>query len=99
MNRMIATALAALLACPAAAQQRPCVPRTALVQNLAEKYGETRRAVGLVSPSAMMELFASDDTGTWTIAVTNGAGISCLVGSGRFFEATDEPLPPKGEVN
>jgi orotate phosphoribosyltransferase len=38
--------------------------RAAVVKKLAEKYGETRQSVGIGSNNAMVEVFASNDTGS-----------------------------------
>jgi hypothetical protein len=48
-------------------------------------------------PNQMMELFAADDTRTWTILVTLPDGQSCLVASGSNFEAVSDQLPAKGD--
>ena len=40
-----------------------------------------------------MEVFASPETGTWTITVTTAAGMTCLVASGQAFEELAESLP------
>lgn len=74
-----------------------CAPRHQVVDRLAEKYGETRQSIGLGSNNAVMEVFASSETGTWTITVTMVSGMTCLVASGQAFEELVEALPPKGE--
>lgn len=90
-------ALAALTA-PAGAQTlRNCAPRDMIIERLKSQYGETRRAIGLGANSAIMELHASDETGTWTITVTMANGISCLVASGDTFETISEVLEPEGD--
>ena len=47
-----------------------CATRDVVVAELATKYSETRRGMGLGANNTIMELFASDATGTWTITVT-----------------------------
>ncbi len=42
---------------------------------------------------AVMEVFASSATGTWTITVTSPSGVTCLIASGQSFEALHEVLP------
>lgn len=79
-----------------AQSQRNCGPRDAVVQRLAEGYGETRQSVGIGSNNAMVEVFASADTGSWTILVTMPSGVTCLVASGEAFEQVVEALPAKG---
>ncbi|MCU0801032.1 MAG: hypothetical protein MUD11_04530 [Rhodobacteraceae bacterium] len=79
------------------AQAQQCAPRAALVAHLTEKYGETRRGLGLAGPDTMMEVYASADTGTWTITMTLANGTMCMVASGQGYEALAEELPAKGE--
>ncbi|ANT59703.1 hypothetical protein AYJ57_04555 [Salipiger sp. CCB-MM3] len=83
-----------LLGLPAAADQSACGPRDQIVARLAATYGETRQSIGIGNNNAVMELFASDETGSWTITVTGTDGVTCLVASGLAFEALHEPLPP-----
>jgi len=80
-----------------AAQQvhaRTCAPREDVVKRLAETYGETRRGIGISRQGAVMEVYASDQTRSWTITITLPDGITCLVASGQGFEAVAEALPP-----
>ena len=44
----------------------------------------------------MVEVYASSETGTWTIVVSNTAGLSCVVAAGEAFENLAEDLPPGG---
>lgn len=82
----------------ASAQQiRNCGPRDNVVARLAEGYGETRRSMGLGTNNTIIEVFASEETGTWTITVTTPNGLTCLVASGQAYEALAETLPPKGD--
>lgn len=74
-----------------------CAPRDMVVERLAAKYGETRQSMGLGSNNAVMEVFASLETGSWTITVTTAQGLTCLVASGQAFEELAEALPPKGD--
>lgn len=80
-----------------AQQGRNCAPREAVVERLANTYGESRQSIGLGEQGMVIETFASDDTGTWTITVTTPHGQTCLVASGRFWEELAEALPPQGE--
>jgi hypothetical protein len=73
-----------------------CAPREEVVNQLAESWGETRRSVGLAANNGVVELFASTESGTWTITVTMPGGLTCLVASGQAFEAVAEALPKPG---
>jgi hypothetical protein len=79
---------------PAMAQ---CGARDEVVAQLAAGYGETRRSMGLAANSAVIEVYASEATGTWTITVTLPSGMTCLVASGEGFETMADKLPAKGE--
>lgn len=77
----------------AQAQQRAnCSTRDTIVDRLANKYGETRQSMGLGANNAVVEVFASQDSGTWTITVTMASGVTCLVASGQAFETMNEDL-------
>jgi hypothetical protein len=91
--RLIACGLFfALIASPLYAAPQ-CNQRAAVMAHLAEKYGETPRAAGLAANSTVMELLASDETGSWTITVTTPDGMTCLIASGQNFEAMEAPKP------
>lgn len=86
----------ALTCTSAMAQQfRNCAPRDVVVERLAEGYGESRQSIGIGAQGAVVEVFASNETGTWTITVTNTSGLTCLVASGQSFETLAEALPAK----
>lgn len=91
-----ASALLIVLSGTAQAQARNCGLREAVVQRLAERFGETRQSMGLGSNNDMVEVFASPETGSWTILVTQPTGVACLVASGQSFERLAENLPAAG---
>lgn len=78
-----------------AQQSRNCAPRAMVVERLADKYGESRQSIGIGAQGAVVEVFASQDTGSWTITVTSTNGMTCLVASGQSFETLAEALPTK----
>ncbi|WP_282120109.1 hypothetical protein [Ruegeria atlantica] len=80
-----------------AAQQahaRNCAPRDEVIKRLTETYGETRQGIGIARQGAVMELYASDQSGSWTITVTLPDGMTCLVASGQAYEMIADALPP-----
>lgn len=80
------------------AQAAPqCGPRAEVVAQLAERFGEARRAMGLAANNMVMEVYASDASQSWTITVTAPDGQTCLIASGQGYEGMAEPLPAKGE--
>ena len=79
----------------AAAQQSYtmiCGQRAQVVAQLETRYGESVRSIGLATQNRIVEVFASDETGSWTITVTTADGMTCLMASGQHFE-TFAPLP------
>ena len=72
---------------------RNCAPRDAVLDRLADGYGESRQSMGLGANNQVVEVFASSETGTWTITVTMPNGLTCLVASGQAFEELAEVLP------
>ncbi|WP_457650454.1 hypothetical protein [Profundibacter sp.] len=75
-------------------QGQNCAAHDAVVTRLATAYGETRHSIGLAADNSVVEVFASDETGTWTITVTTADGTTCLVASGQAFEDMAAALPP-----
>ncbi|MEL6798787.1 MAG: hypothetical protein AAFR34_00810 [Pseudomonadota bacterium] len=70
-----------------------CGPRDRVIERLASVYGESRRSIGLAANNRVLEVYASDETGTWTVTVTLPDGMTCLVASGNAYEGF-ENLPP-----
>lgn len=98
LSCLLGAVTAAGLSGAAAAQQAAnCGPREAVVARLQQSFGETRQSIGLGANNALMEVFASEQTGTWTITVTLASGTTCLIAAGQAFETLTEPLPATGK--
>ncbi len=84
----------ALAGLPALAQtSRNCGPREVVHDRLASEWGESRQTVGLDGAGSMVEMYASDETGTWSIVVTSPQGTSCIISAGQAFGiVTGNPL-------
>ena len=99
MKRLLTASALSLsfLATGAGAQSAAnCASRDVVVERLASGFGETRQSLGLGSNNVVIEVFASNQTGTWTITVTMPNGVTCLVASGNAFEALAESPPSQG---
>lgn len=94
-----AIALGLIAATPLAeAQTRSaCAERGQVIERLAEKYGETLQSMGLHQNNGVVEVYASEDTGTWTILVTRPDGMACLLAAGQLWEGDAEPLDKPGK--
>ena len=80
-NKLLALSFgvgAMILAADSALARTNCHARDLVVTRLAERYGESRQSIGLAANNSVVEVFASLETGTWTITVTSpgfpGAG-------------------------
>jgi TRAP-type C4-dicarboxylate transport system permease small subunit len=74
-----------------------CGLRASVLEQLADRYGEARAAIGIAANGMVMELFAITGSQSWTITVTTPQGQTCLVASGTGYEALAEVAPPPGE--
>lgn len=82
---------ACLMATPLAAQSPQCGPREEVETFLRDKFGETRQSRAMTPSGALMEVWASLTTGTWTVTVTAPTGSTCIAMSGDYFARLDEP--------
>ena len=70
-----------------------CADRSVIVDSLAQKYGESRQSVGLGNNNTLVEVFASEETGSWSIIITRAGGPTCLVAAGNNYQLVREELP------
>lgn len=84
------------LGCPAWATPQ-CAPRNSVLSVLNTTYGETRRSIGLAANNGVIEVFASAETGSWTITITMADGVTCLVASGQNYESLPVHQPAQGD--
>ncbi len=96
--KVFTLAFAALMLAGAAQAQTAnrCAPRDQVIAQLADRYGETRQSIGLGSNNRVIEIFASTDTGTWTILATLPTGLSCLLASGQAYQKRAEARSAQG---
>lgn len=87
--------LSALFSSPAEAASQ-CGARSFIIDQLAARYGESRTAIGIAANNMVMELFANAESQSWTIAVSDPNGQTCLLASGQGFEALADVLPKQG---
>lgn len=93
MKLPIIIGAAMLMASSAFAQspliQEGCAERGEVVRLLFEEFGETRQSMGFMQGErgiSVMEMFASEETGTWTIILSYPNGISCHVADGSYYQ-------------
>lgn len=67
------------------AQATVCGPRSVIVDQLGTKYGETRQGATMMDDVFVFELWASEETGSWSILQVNTKGQACLIKTGNDF--------------
>lgn len=70
-------------------QTGQCGPHANVVDRLAAQYGEARVSMGLTANGFVMGTFANGSNGSWTITVTDTAGMTCLIAAGTGFDDID----------
>lgn len=70
-----------------------CASHTAVVERLADVYGERRQAIGLAGNDTVVEVYASDESGSWSITITRPGGPTCLVAAGQNFQLEEAVIP------
>lgn len=90
-KRLISTAAifgAAATAPPASAQSVKCMPRPSLIQELETRYNENLSGGGLQNAQQLLEIWTSEQSGSFTVFVTRPDGISCVVATGKNWNST-----------
>lgn len=86
-----------ILAGPAFGQDRLCGARESIVAQLEARHGESRVNIGLQGNSAVVEVFANRETGSWTILLTTPTGDSCLLAAGEAFQEFPAAAAAEGD--
>ncbi len=81
----ILTALLTVLCGSPLLAQRVCGLHAAMAAKLDMSYGEVRHGWGISGPQSIVEVWANDETGTWTILVVYTDGTACVRASGHVW--------------
>ncbi len=76
--------------------QIACDTRDSIVETLGKVYGEVRRGRGMAGPLAIFEIWASEETGSWTILKTTPNGLTCIMAVGDGWHDDTGELTPSG---
>lgn len=98
-KRLFSAALvfgAAALAPPAMAQNSACLSRDALVQRLEITHGEHLTGGGLQNAAHVIEVWSSEQTGSFTVFVTRADGVACIVATGQNWHNMAPKHIPEG---
>lgn len=78
-------AVAAPPAMAAQHQGQNCGARDVITAKLSKSFGEQHRASGLEDNTRLIEFWTSDETGSWTVLITDANGTSCIAASGKAW--------------
>ena len=95
----LVTAVAALVAAMQAAHAEgiACGDHAGIVAQLEGTYQESRHGIGIASNNAVLEVYASETSGTFSVLVTLPSGQTCLIASGRDYQSLATPLQAQGK--
>jgi len=89
---LLSFGIGAMMLAATHAQSAPsCGNHAAIVAQLENQYGEGRQAMGLGANNMVFEVYASEETGSWTITATRPDGTTCLMAAGQAFQR-DAPI-------
>ena len=72
---------------PSNGARLPCHNAQEIAKQLSNRYEEAPVAFGLQSNGNLLQVYASEQKGTWTVVSTTPAGVSCIVAAGKSWEA------------
>lgn len=79
------------------AQTLACGKRDEMVGRLQSNFGEAQTGLGLISEARVLEVWSSEETGTWTILMTDAGGETCMVAAGEAWKSMPFQTVMKGE--
>jgi len=83
----------ALLLTATAAHSAPCGAYDAIAQALARQYGEAVQSQGYSEDGRLLQLWANPASKTWTITLTDKAGVACVMSAGKDYTALPQGEP------
>lgn len=86
--KYLLTLVALLMLVPVQAAAQPCFSHGELARILADRFGETSIGGGKTSDGELLELFVSSTTQSWSMAITNPGGQTCVVVVGIRWNAS-----------
>lgn len=95
---LLSFGIGAMILAATHAQSAPtCGEHAAVVAQLNGQYGEGRQAMGLGANNIVFEIYASQETGSWTITATQPGGPTCVMAAGQAFQL--DPQVVKDDSN
>ena len=76
--------------------QAACADRESVVASLTTKYGESFAGGGLQNSEQILEVWFSEEKGTWTVLLTRANGRTCIMASGTNWHDSGDVKVPAG---
>lgn len=77
--------------CSQAQAQTLCGDHDKVTAHLEKKFNETRSGMGVVSNGGVLEVYHSEESGTWTVLMTMPGEPTCLIATGEAWESLQVP--------
>ncbi len=91
MLAMAVLALGLLVHTASAVRAQPvCMPHDEFTEQLYAKFAEAPAANAIANNGALVELFATHDRSSWTLAMTRPGGMSCVLVAGEAWNRFPE---------
>jgi hypothetical protein len=78
-------------AVPSGPNPAACGPMHSLAKYLKDRYDEAPNSFGLQSNGNLLQVYSSEEKGTWTMVSTTPTGVSCIVAEGKRWESLPTP--------
>jgi hypothetical protein len=72
----------------------PCHDYQTIVDTLGKRYGEAPVSLGLQANGNVLQVFTSEESGSWTILSVAPSGLGCIVAAGESWH--DQRPPAAG---
>ncbi|MCE8005542.1 S-adenosyl-L-homocysteine hydrolase [Aestuariivita sp.] len=86
MNKLLCVIALAFVPHATAAQEPICMPGDQLEAALVDWYGEAPMPETVSSPTSTVRLWASEETGTWTLVTYLIDGTACVLNDGQDLD-------------
>ena len=83
--------LAFMASCSPALAAPVCTENDKMTRALTDKLGQVQVFTGITENGSLIELYASDTTGVWTVILTGPNMNSCVASVGTAFSLTGKP--------
>ncbi len=87
-KRIVTAALVfgTLALAPPVQAQVLCAERSVITDRLETRFHETYQGAGLQGTTSLVEIWSSEETGTWTMLLSRANGTSCVIASGQNWQ-------------